>query len=62
MGLGEAGAEDCWVCCGVRGELEYEEDELELAPALLLSPYVDLAGIVIEEDILSRLERLYETE
>lgn len=41
---------DC-CCCGVRGELEYD-DELELAAAaLLLSPYDVLVGIVIDEDI-----------
>ena len=40
-------------CCGVCGELEYDEDELELAAAaaLLLSPYEVRVGIVIDDDI-----------
>jgi len=40
-------------CCGVRGELEYDEVELELGAALLLSPYEVLPGILIEDDILN---------
>lgn len=37
-------------CCGVRGDIEYEEEELELDPALL-SWLAERVGMLIEDDM-----------
>lgn len=56
LAVEEAGVVLCCGCGGVRGELEYDDDELELAAAaaLLLSPYPLLVGMVMEEDMVRK--------
>jgi len=47
------GDEAVWLCGEGRGELEFHEDEEELAPAFS-PPKAVLAGMVMEEDIVRR--------
>lgn len=50
--LGEPGTLS-FCCDGVRGDVEYEEDELELDPRVLLyAP--ERGGILIDEDMFNR--------